>query len=237
MKEGIWQINLAILAILVIVIGIFAFPKISEAGESFNGNIRGMVNSFFPTQEQKDARDKFENYFVDFKDEVYKECMSSSEKNCWCTKGMFELTNGFDLRIKKEGETLRFDFFDGIVDFDKYQFQKYSSCLVTEQGDFSINELVDEEFRIISKGDSAILKFELKEPVGVATNLEETFVDSVPGELVVGLSPNPNADSFNKESEFENEIDLSLMFFKIANGNVCIIDKVRADEYKDLKAC
>lgn len=233
MKEGIWQIILAILSIVIIIIGIAAFPKISEAGESFNGNIRGMVNSFFPTQEQKDARDNFETYFGDFKDEVYKECVDSSEKNCWCTKDMFELTNGFDLRIKKEGEVLRFDFFDGAMDFDSYQFQKYTSCLITRQEtknlDVNMEQLENEEFRIISKGDSATLKFELKTPIEV---ISQPSYGSISGEMETNPHYSPHT-----ESKFENEINLNLMFFKASNGNICIIDKVRAEELKDLKVC
>ncbi len=228
MKEGIWQIILAILAIIIIVIGVFLFPKISEAGESFNGNIRNIFNGFFPTQEQKDARDKFENYFVDFKDEVYKECVDSSEMNCWCTKDMFELTNGFDLRIRKEGEVLEFDFSEGVVNFDSYQFQNFDSCLITEHGDFNMGDLNDEGFRVSSLGDSGVLKFELKNPITVIKEPSHGgFGETLEN---VGYSP-------NSKTEFEKEVNLSLMFFKINNGNVCIIDKVRANEYKNLKEC
>ena len=220
MKEGLWQVSLAVLAILVIIVGIFFFPKTSEANEILEMGIKDRIRGYFPSQEQKDARDKFEEYFSDFKDEVYKECIGlENVQNCWCTKERFELFNGFDMVIKKEGDILNFEFYDGVVDFDSRQFQNFDSCLITEHGDFTIQDLENEEFRIESKGDSAILKFKSKNLVPLK---------SITGN-VAGVYPQ---DIQRYESEFELELDLSLMFFKANNGDVCIVDKKTAEAYE-----
>jgi hypothetical protein len=224
------EIVYGILTIVIIlaVVGTFAF--IPQAKEKFDELI-GSFDILLP-QEVRDAEDQFEGYFKDEFVDYFLDCRNSANMNCWCTNDTFRVPSQFSVKIfEKRGTRFELKNNKGST-FAEYVFENVQPCLIVEQGEFSIPELKGAYFIIKGGGlGPSKVNFETEQPININPG-------GTPGTSGTAVGhPGQAALQYSPQTEFQGVIDLDYLFFKSASGQICLLDKNRADQYKNLGMC
>ncbi len=206
------------LMILLVLFGLFILynflvPSDSKVGEFFD-EFSNKIFSF--NQDQDTLRSKAVVYFEDSFIQEYNSCLDSKEIGCWCTKEKFDIPNGFFLETKQEGQRTTFS----LLDNDKGNFKDITfvseSCLDTSKlGGTSILDRFKNQKITIQKGRKSYVLFELNEYDKMS---EFAAMNDLLGET-------------------KSEVDLSLLFYKVSEDTICIVDKASAKSLEDSPLC
>jgi hypothetical protein len=215
-----------ILTIVIIlgVVGTFMF--IPQAKTKFDELI-GQFDILLP-QEVRDAEDEFELYFEDQFVDYFVDCRDSANMNCWCTDDTFRIPSQFSVKIyEKRGVRMELKNNKGST-FAEYVFSNVQPCLIVDQGEYSMAELNGGYFTLKGGGLSpSSVAFVTNQPVNIPSGGGSS------GTTGGGVShPGQTALQYSPQTDFQNPIDLDYLFYKTTSGEICVMDNVRADQYK-----
>ncbi len=220
-----------ILTIVIILGVVMAFQFIPQVKEKFD-EVIGRFDILLP-QEVRDAEDQFETYFKDRFVDYFIDCRDSANTNCWCTNNTFGIPSQFSVKVyEKRGTRIELKNNKGST-FAEYVFANVQPCLITQQGEFAIAELKGGYFSIKGGGiGPSNVIFETEQPIDISSG-----GGTPSGGTAVGGHPGQEALQYSPQSDFQNTVDLDYLFFKTASGQICVLDKTRADQYKTLDMC
>jgi hypothetical protein len=224
--ETVMKALIALSVIVVVVLGTFIF--VPRARDEF-GELIGRFDIFLPS-EVRDAQDIFEDYTKETVIPSLVNCRDSENANCWCMDETFEIPNSFSFVVVKD-VNLKFNLLNNRGSkFSEFTFEDIQSCLVVEQGEFLMSDFENKEFLVKGggHGDSTVY-FKLENPINIGSG-------DLPGTLD-GALPGKEELQYSQQAEFLNIVNLNLLFLKTQDGGICVVDAVRAEEYKNLKLC